>query len=545
MSQIKSDFSHVSMSMIEEIPYILVGHHQDSKKDIHIKNLTVRTPGAKSRTLVENLDMVLTAGSRTVLTGASGSGKTLTAQAILGQYDYGTGLILMPDQLKVMSMSQNAYFPNTNLRGIMNAKPAGKELYEDDALTSALTEVGLDRLVQQIPGQRIKTIMDELVIHAENKLRTSPYGTDKSLQELKSELESLARKKVTEQFNTVQFTPDACRTYFIDKLTKVLQPLDFSTSKAEELAHGIIDTIDIQLAVPLVEFLKQAAIRESLQGWGSIPSRVHGSLKTLTDTFRGYAGIKKEEAEKGIFSRSINAIDTYIAQPAEAALACETKISRYDGWGHFLPHTEEKIKFLKWNMRRILAKNLKKYMHNEDTDDAAREIRLNSKQAAYIAERVPAELAAHLSAKKAQSLTSATLSRVTWPLSAKTLHGKAGRLAKNLTQALAAYMDHHILRGENITLSGGERQKLIIAMVALHKPDVLILDEITAALDRPTALKLYKDMLDNIPPQTTVLSIAHNEHIIPLHTHHAHLDNKTIALRKIQPEMPQSPGLTI
>lgn len=548
MTQLKKDFAKPAS---QDIPYILVSHHQDGRKDIDIQNLTVRTPGNNTRTLVENLDMTLTAGSRTVLTGASGSGKTLTAKAILGQYDYGKGIITMPNGAKVMSMSQHSYFPNTNLRGIMNARPVGKEIYKDEELTKALREVGLDQLIQQIPGQRIKLIMDELLDHARHVLETS--GTEKAgiAESLKEGLETLARKKVATQFNTVQFTPDEYRTYFTEQLTELFKAHDVADNLGKEYADAITDTIDLQLVAPLTEFLKQAAIRETLQGWGSTPSRLHNTLKSLTETFRGYATLKKEEAQSGIksaFSSVIAAIDDHIARPAETALAKKNSVSDYQGWGHFLPHTPEKIGFLQWNMQRLLAKKLKRYLHNEDTDDVAREIRLNAKQAAFIAGHVPAELAQHLSTKNAQTATAATLSRVTWPLSAKTLHGKASRMARNMTQGLAAYMDHLILRGENITLSGGERQKLIIAMVLLHKPDVLILDEITAALDRPTALKLYKDMLDKIPAETTVLSIAHNEHIVPLHTHHAHLDKKTITMRKVEPDSTYAdikPGLTI
>ncbi len=544
MTQLKKEFPAVAT---QDIPYILVSHHQDGRKDIEIENLTVRTPGNNTRTLVENLDMTLTAGSRTVLTGASGSGKTLTAKAILGQYDYGKGIITMPSGAKVMSMSQHSYFPSTNLRGIMNARPVGKEIYKDEELTTALREVGLEQLVQQIPGQRIKLIMDELLEHARHALENS--GTEKMgiADALKDELESLARQKVSAQFNTVQFTPDEYRTYFSTQLSDLFKTHDISGDLGQQFGQSITDAIDLQLVAPLSEFLKQAAIRETMQGWGGTPSRMHQTLKNLTETFRGYANLKKED-DQNAFSRVIAAMDEHIARPAESALAKKNGISEYRGWGHFIPSTPEKIGFLQWNMQRILTKKLKRYMSNEDTDDVAREIRLNAKQAAFIARHVPAELAQHLAAQNAQSVTAATLSRTTWPLSAKTLHSKAGRMARNLTQGLAAYMDHMILRGDNMTLSGGERQKLIIAMVLLHKPDVLILDEITAALDRPTALKLYKDMLDKIPAETTVLSIAHNEHIIPLHTHHAHLADKTIKIKKVEPDNARhelKPGLTI
>jgi ABC-type multidrug transport system fused ATPase/permease subunit len=182
-------------------------------------------------------------------------------------------------------------------------------------------------------------------------------------------------------------------------------------------------------------------------------------------------------------------------------------------------------------------------MNNEDTDDLDREIRINRKQANYIKNSVADSFREELDPYVSNSTLSQTFNALTWPLSVTGLQFKAGDVAKRLTERMTFFMDKQVLTGENLTLSGGERQKLMIAMVLLHKPDILILDEITAALDRDTGEKLYKEMLEQIPEKTTVISIAHNEHIMKYHTIHAHLSGKTITLTPLKKEgQPKAPA---
>ena len=119
-------------------------------------------------------------------------------------------------------------------------------------------------------------------------------------------------------------------------------------------------------------------------------------------------------------------------------------------------------------------------------------------------------------------------------------------LASELVQSTNYFMEGQIVKGDQWTnssrLSGGQKQMLMIATVLLHKPDVLILDEIAASLDKKNAKELYKSMMDALPEDTIVVSIAHNDEILrEYHTHYAQLKDKTITIAPIDDEAAQAP----
>ena len=63
--------------------------------------------------------------------------------------------------------------------------------------------------------------------------------------------------------------------------------------------------------------------------------------------------------------------------------------------------------------------------------------------------------------------------------------------------------------GENgVKLSGGEKQRVSIARAIIRNPEILILDEATAALDSESELKVHT-AIDNIIKNRTVIIIAH------------------------------------
>lgn len=76
--------------------------------------------------------------------------------------------------------------------------------------------------------------------------------------------------------------------------------------------------------------------------------------------------------------------------------------------------------------------------------------------------------------------------------------------------AFAEELPHHLeeVLGEAHPCSGGESQRIGLARAFLHRPKVLILDEVTASLDRENARKIEELLLS--VQETTVISITHH-----------------------------------
>ena len=66
------------------------------------------------------------------------------------------------------------------------------------------------------------------------------------------------------------------------------------------------------------------------------------------------------------------------------------------------------------------------------------------------------------------------------------------------------------------TLSGGEKQRLAFARIFLHNPDILVLDEATAALDPESQDKLM-ELLSRRPEHTTLISVGHRPELETFH----------------------------
>jgi putative ATP-binding cassette transporter len=74
------------------------------------------------------------------------------------------------------------------------------------------------------------------------------------------------------------------------------------------------------------------------------------------------------------------------------------------------------------------------------------------------------------------------------------------------------------------TLSGGEKQRLAFARILLHKPDIVVLDEATAALDPSSQVKLMELLADR--SDLTLLSVGHRPELEAFHTRKIELERR-------------------
>ena len=75
------------------------------------------------------------------------------------------------------------------------------------------------------------------------------------------------------------------------------------------------------------------------------------------------------------------------------------------------------------------------------------------------------------------------------------------------------------------TLSGGEKQRLAFARIFLHKPDIIVLDEATAALDPESQDKLM-ELLSRQPETTALVSVGHRPELEAFHNRKVVLERR-------------------
>jgi vitamin B12/bleomycin/antimicrobial peptide transport system ATP-binding/permease protein len=115
-------------------------------------DVTLKTPDG-ARTLVRNLTFQLKAGSRLIIAGSSGVGKSSLIRAFAGLWTAGTGGLARPALDDMMVLPQESYMPFGNLRDQLTYPKAGTECgIEDARILSVLNLVNLGELVQNVGG---------------------------------------------------------------------------------------------------------------------------------------------------------------------------------------------------------------------------------------------------------------------------------------------------------------------------------------------------------------------------------------------------------
>ncbi|QTK82932.1 ABC transporter ATP-binding protein [Agrobacterium tumefaciens] len=75
------------------------------------------------------------------------------------------------------------------------------------------------------------------------------------------------------------------------------------------------------------------------------------------------------------------------------------------------------------------------------------------------------------------------------------------------------------------TLSGGEKQRLTFARLLLNDPDIIVMDEATAALDEKSQDKMMQTVIDELP-DATIVSVAHRAELEAFHTRKITLERR-------------------
>ncbi|MDZ4833889.1 MAG: ABC transporter ATP-binding protein/permease [Candidatus Melainabacteria bacterium] len=120
--------------------------------NLALDDLTLNTPDG-ARTLVRNLSFSLKPGSRLIIAGPSGVGKSSLIRAFAGLWTAGTGEIARPDLDDMMVLPQESYMPLGTLRDQFTYPKAGTECgIADSRILAVLKLVNLGELVGNAGG---------------------------------------------------------------------------------------------------------------------------------------------------------------------------------------------------------------------------------------------------------------------------------------------------------------------------------------------------------------------------------------------------------
>jgi zinc transport system ATP-binding protein len=81
-------------------------------------------------------------------------------------------------------------------------------------------------------------------------------------------------------------------------------------------------------------------------------------------------------------------------------------------------------------------------------------------------------------------------------------------------------------------LSGGERQRVLIAQALGSEPDMLLLDEPTANVDREAEHEMY-ELLGALKQNITIIVVSHNLNVVTRHASHVACINRVASLLPI------------
>jgi putative ATP-binding cassette transporter len=137
---------------------------QSNHDVITVKNLKLSLP--QGDTLLEDIDFTLPAGSKVLLNGASGVGKSTLVKALAGLWPYGSGKIYLPKNAKLFFMPQKPYLPPGSLKEVLSYPSGVNALGEQ--LEELLVLCGLSKFVDKL--EESKSWAQELSLGEQQKI---------------------------------------------------------------------------------------------------------------------------------------------------------------------------------------------------------------------------------------------------------------------------------------------------------------------------------------------------------------------------------------
>lgn len=125
--------------------FIEFGRSDDDR--IHLQKLAVAH--RDGQVVIAAATIVIEAGEKLLVGGASGTGKSTLVRALAGLWPWGSGRILMPRHARVAFVPQKPYIPHGTLRQALLYSVADIELTED-MLHGAMRRCGLDYLIKYL-----------------------------------------------------------------------------------------------------------------------------------------------------------------------------------------------------------------------------------------------------------------------------------------------------------------------------------------------------------------------------------------------------------
>jgi len=495
-------------------PYIFVSRREDGSSELSISDLTLNRPD-DGTPLVKNLNLTLKPGDRLLISGASGSGKSTLIRAIREIWESGQGKIDIPVNARILTASQRAYMPSLSLKGVLSY-PEPETAFYDVQIEQALRAVGHDRLVQYLPGRQTHRIIDIVLdqIPALLKSIDQNFSQEKKVQALCDALLPTVPGIVKTNIDTAQSLTYQNERHLREDLIRRLDA-EFGHStlrpQIEHLATRLSDSLNQALVQNLVNHLVKdvpALLRKNL---GKVQHIDMSSLNYFSD--KASTRVLKQ-LEKSLVKSKINPLNEmqrkYIADQVREAIS--SHLNQHHTWNYSLNKVGSWVGKLGDTFNAIT---------NPLTD---RNLRLTAQ----------GNLGKTLGAQFINA-ASTNMDMVVHGLRTPLLNRAARKSADYMLASTALYLAREFVNGDVLSkrLSGGEQQRLVFARALLHRPDILILDEVTAALDKEAGYQLYQEITEKLP-QTIIISVAHNLHILPHHTLHGHLQDKVITVKPVK-----------